>query len=222
MMFSGPRRSTTAPRAISARHHERQPGGRQLQFRGVNCVSDRGMPHGFRDAPRLQPGRDPIERVTRGNLRLAPRVDEPPAAALQSRPRGGPFRPQTLEPHTVHGLERKRVLKACLGCGVQVARSLQRALARLVDAVALEADRSEAGGWSLGSCRSKPSCPCRIPKAFPADRAHDQRSLPFQLAARKRNPLFFSRFSDIRGFVPHHEASLRRGCDRGGHLALSP
>ena len=55
-------------REASARHHEWQPGGWQLQFCGVDRLIGGGIPNGIVDSVRLQSGRDAIERVTRGNL----------------------------------------------------------------------------------------------------------------------------------------------------------
>ena len=171
---------------------KRQPRRGQLQLGGMDRIVDGLMTNGSPNTVRPQAGGNPVERVTRGDLRLPAPVDKRSGAALQRGARSRAFRAQVLEACAIDRLEWKRILKTRLGRGVETARRLQRPLARLVDAVALKTDRDSGLGARDSACAALARRSAERAKA--AGRAHDLWPLPFQLAAWKRNPFFFSNF----------------------------
>src|SRR5439155_19157903 len=125
-------------------HHERKPRVWKLDLRRVDCRGHGPCLNGRRELICLQTGGQLLQRVARGDLRLAPPVHVPAAAQRRDGARGGPFHLQQLEPPSVDRLERQLRLEARVGRRVQVDGRLERALAIEVETEALEAQG--AGG----------------------------------------------------------------------------
>lgn len=89
---------------------------------------------------RLEPGGDGPQRPTRRDLRLTTAIDKPAGTDTHFRPVGGPFDLEGSEPLDVHRLERERLLKPRLGCGVQLAGRLERLFAVQLEPIAPETE----------------------------------------------------------------------------------
>ena len=145
----------------------------------------KGSPHRA-----IEGGGNPHEGTTRVHLRLAPPARNTPAPLFNAA--------RAVERSVRKCSRRARLtgsngsnLETRLGRGVEIARRLQRLLSCLVDAVALKTDRDLARGPGLGL-----QCP-GVPKRGTREGGrpgHHLWPLPFQLAAWKRNPFFFSNF----------------------------
>ena len=152
---------------------------------------------------------DRLKRATSSNLRVAPLVDVRPDA-LDRRDAGLAARGfEAVEARAIDRLERKLVLKTCLGAGIELARRHDRALAVQVRAVALETQR--------------PGSPTRVPvrrneigssgngrrfslKSGPAASTQHLRASAFQLSTWKANPLILY---ELTVFLCHGSQSNR-------------
>lgn len=180
---------------------KRQPRVGKLQFRGVGCVrKDSWTPATGTPCTRRQS----LQRMTRGDLCVAPLVDEASGTLRELGAPSGALGLQALQPRDVDRLKWQRRLKTIVGCRVDGASGLQRALAIQVEPVALKAQ-----------------CPAREMSACqrPTRRAQGSGRPAFQLATWKGNPLVFINLRGFDGDVPDHEPSLGRACDRAGHRA---
>src|SRR4051794_21160003 len=132
----------------------------------------------------LQRLRDPLQRVPRGDLRLAASIDIAAGTGVRHRARRRPLAAQAFEPRAVHRLERQRALEASVAGRVDLPGGLERALTREIRAVALEAERL----W-LCAC-GRPRRMARLaPQLLTASRTQSTRLAAFELPARKGHPL---------------------------------
>ena len=141
---------------------------------------------GGRQLTRLEAGRDRLQRMARGDLRLPPSVGE-----LTDAPGSPPRAPaarsafSSVEPRLVDRLERQLRLKSRLGRRVELAGRLERPRAGEVGPVAVETQQT----------RSPRALRRSLGRRFPFQRlaasgAERLRAFAFELAAREGNPLF--------------------------------
>ena len=103
----------------------------------------------------FQPGRDLLQGVASRNLRLTPPVGESTDARMRDNARGGAFDLERREPCIVYRLERQRLLKTRLGCGIELASGLERPLAIELEAIALKTQRLPRPGQRGDACRRR-------------------------------------------------------------------
>jgi len=195
--------------AASPRHHERQPGIRQLQLRGVNSVEFRAIRacacHRA-DIARRQSTSDALQRVPRGDLRLPPLVDVQPDPNTRLSPYGGTFSLELLQTRKIDRLEGQPVLESRFADRFEFAGRFDSLFTFPVGPKALEADGAR---WRSG----------RFPDAARA--AQGFWASAFQLAAREGNPLVINRLvrcdrhSSL--LVSRSNKEFTERCDRGGH-----
>ena len=126
------RTAATIPEAAAPRREWRPRFRARDRCRGV----------GFQ-MPLREAGGDPLQRVPRGDLRLAAAIREPAELVREHRgARGRALGLEHLEPRAVDRLERQRRLKALGRRRVQLPGGFQRALALDFGAVALETQGS--------------------------------------------------------------------------------
>ncbi len=132
---------------------------------------------------------EPLQRVARSNLRLAPLVDVVPNASAQDLPRLGTFGLERIEARPIDGLERQAILKPFDRRGVELPGGLKRPLPLEIDAVALEANRT--------GLRARGPIPTRQARELgAAGRTQPPRASAFQLPAFERNPFTVNRLID--------------------------
>jgi hypothetical protein len=148
-----------------------------------------------RSPTRPETGGDLLERVARGDLRLAAPVHEPSSAGLHRRARGGALGAQSLEPGCVDRLERQRGLKSLAGRRVEIARGPERSLPIELRAVALEAQGS--GRPRTPCCPGEPTIEGRPVQSLAAGRTQCSRAFAFELTARETNPFMLG---NLRSF----------------------
>jgi len=183
------------PHIRLASDDEWKPCAGQLQLGGVNRVEflplDDGPCH-RRDLTRRQSARDPLQRVTRSNLRFATLVDVPADSDARLTPHAYALGFQTREARAIDRFERQAVLKPGFTGRFESPGGFEGLVPFSVRAEALEADdaRGRSGGFPHA--------------AWPAE--HFWASA-FKLATGKRNPLVINRFVQ---------------CDRHASLPLLP
>jgi hypothetical protein len=174
----------------------------------VNGVAECRPPVRWRQLTSLQTIRYRLKRVTRGNLRVASLVDVRSDALHGRDARAGARGFEVVEAKAIDRLERKLVLKARLGTGIELACRGDSALAIQVRAVTLEAQWSRGSRGLSGLSRSAEGMTCRFPlQSSPAGSTQGLRASAFQLSARKANPLVLC---ELTVFLCHG-----RQCNRG-------
>src|SRR5437868_1840271 len=124
----------------------------------MNGIHDGALTQRRGELSRAQLRAEGMQRVARGDLRMAPAIDEAPDAGARRRPIRDALGPEHVEPRPVDRLERQRELEARRRRGIELAGRAHRALPIEPGAVTLKAQQPTVrlprrrSGEALSTC----------------------------------------------------------------------